>query len=91
MNDSTQATALLDVAAGQAGPGKIGTVTADKAYDSAAIVAHTESLGAQPVIPQLSTRKTERPVDWAQYKNRSLVERFFARLKQFRRTATRYG
>ena len=42
------------------------------------------------MIPQLSNRKEPRPVDWAQYKKRNLVERFFARLKQFRRVATRY-
>jgi transposase len=49
-----------------------------------------ETLEAKPVIPQLSNRKEPRDVDWAQYKNRNLVERFFARLKQFRRVATRY-
>lgn len=89
MHDSTQAQALLDEAASRA-DGPIATVTADKAYDSAAIAACIEALGAQSVIPQLGNRKNQRPVDWAQYKNRNLVERFFARLKQFRRVATRY-
>lgn len=89
VHDSTEAQALLDKVASQA-EGQIATVTADKAYDSAAIVAKIEELGAQAVIPQLSNRKTTRPVDWAQYKNRNIVERFFARLKQFRRIATRY-
>lgn len=54
------------------------------------MVAHVRALGAKSVIPQLSNRKAVRAVDWAQYKNRNLVERFFARLKQFRRIATRY-
>lgn len=89
VHDSTEAQALLDEAASHA-DGQIATVTADKAYDSAAILAHIEAIGAQPVIPQLSNRKNPRSVDWAQYKNRHLVERFFARLKQFRRIATRY-
>lgn len=89
MNDCTQAQALLDEIETQ-GSGKIGSVTADKAYDSAAIVERVEALGAEPVIPQLATRKTPRKVDWDQYKNRNIVERFFARLKQFRRIATRY-
>jgi transposase len=88
-HDSTQAEALIDESARQA-DGKIGSVTADKAYDSAAIVAHIESLGARAVIPQLGNRKVVRFVDWDHYKGRNLVERFFARLKQFRRVATRY-
>jgi transposase len=71
--------------------GDIEVVTADKGYDSSAIVSYIEqTLGAKAVIPQLSNRKASRPVDWAQYKHRNLVERFFARLKQFRRIATRY-
>ena len=86
IHDSTEAQALLDKVAGQA-DGQIATVTADKGYDSAAIVAKIEALGAKAVIPQLSNRKTPRSVDWAQYKNRNIVERFFARLKQFRRIA----
>lgn len=92
IHDSTEAEALLDEASklASAADDKIAIVTADKGYDSAAIVAFIESLGATAVIPQLSNRKTPRPVDWAQYKNRNIVERFFARLKQFRRAATRY-
>ena len=89
VHDVTQGKALIDlVAAGSMG--QISTVTADKGYDSAAVVAHIEALGAKAVIPQLSSRKHTRPVDWAHYKNRNLVERFFGRLKQFRRIATRY-
>jgi len=92
VHDSVEAQPLLDKAADQAGQAgnKIETVTADKAYDSSAIVSHIETLGATAVIPQLANRKETRDVDWAQYKNRNLVERFFARLKQFRRIATRY-
>lgn len=93
VNDCVEAEGLLDQAAELAqasSDGKIDSVTADKGYDSAAIVKHIEALGAKAVIPPLSTRKNPRPVDWAQYANRHLVERFFARLKQFRRAATRY-
>ena len=89
VNDCTQAETLLDEAEVKA-DGKIETVTADKGYDSQAIVNRIEALGAKTVIPQLTNRKETRPVDWAQYKNRNLVERFFARIKQFRRIATRY-
>jgi len=89
VNDITQGKVLLDEVASQAA-GQIHSVTADKGYDSGAFVAEIVALGAEPVIPQLSNRKNPRPVDWAQYKNRNLVERVFARLKQFRRIATRY-
>ena len=36
-------------------------------------------------------RKEQRPFDLYQYRNRNVVERFFARLKQFRYIATRYA
>ena len=92
VHDSVEAVPLLDKTASKADQAedKIQSVTADKAYDSARIVEHIAALGATAVIPQLANRKEPRPVDWAQYKNRNLVERFFARLKQFRRLATRY-
>lgn len=80
---------MLDATA-ELAAGAIQTVTADKAYDSSAIVDHIKDLGAKPVIPQLGNRKEIREVDWAQYKNRNLVERFFCRIKQYRRIATRY-
>lgn len=92
MHDSVQAEALISRSAelAKAANDKIASVTADKAYDSAAIANAIEAIGAEAVIPPLSTRKNPRTVDWAQYKNRNIVERFFARLKQFRRAATRY-
>lgn len=69
---------------------KIDSITADKGYDSKAVVEVIEGLGARAVIPSLSNRKHPRAIDWSHYKNRNLVERFFARLKHFRRAATRY-
>ena len=42
------------------------------------------------VIPPRSHRKTLRAYDKALYKERNLIERFFNKLKQFRRVATRY-
>lgn len=47
-------------------------------------------MGAEPVIPSQSKRKLQRTYDQERYKNRNRVERFFNRLKQFRRIATRY-
>ena len=45
---------------------------------------------AQAVIPPRSNRRDMRSYDKDAYKRRNLVERFFARIKQFRRIATRY-
>jgi len=42
------------------------------------------------VIPPKKNRKVQREYDKETYKNRNQVERFFNRLKNFRRVATRY-
>ncbi len=42
------------------------------------------------VIPPKRNRKDQRPYDLDLYKERNIIERFFNRLKQFRRVATRY-
>lgn len=66
------------------------SVIADKGYDADAFVDTIETRGAQAVIPPRSNRLTQRAYDRHLYKDRNLVERFFCRLKQFRRIATRY-
>ena len=45
---------------------------------------------AAVVIPPKRNRKDQRPYDVDLYKERNRIERFFAKLKQFRRVATRY-
>lgn len=65
-------------------------VVADKGYDSNELIETIEATGAQAIIPPRRNRTTQRAVDWHRYKARNLVERFFNRLKQFRRLATRY-
>lgn len=42
------------------------------------------------VIPPKRNRKFQRPYDIDLYKERNRIERFFNKLKQFRRVATRY-
>lgn len=49
-----------------------------------------QSAGIDVVIPPKRNRKTQRDYDRELYKERNRVERFFAKLKQFRRVATRY-
>jgi len=66
------------------------SVVADKGYDADAFIATIETSGAQAVIPPRSNRLTQRAYDRHLYKERNLVERFFSRLKQFRRIATRF-
>ena len=46
--------------------------------------------GAIPNIPNRSNRKKKYRWKKAIYRQRNLVERFFNKLKQFRRIATRY-
>jgi transposase len=65
-------------------------VMADKGYDSAAIVAKVQSLGATAVIPSRRCCKVQRSYDRDLYKQRNRIERCFNRLKHFRRLATRY-
>lgn len=65
-------------------------VIADKGYDSDALVQTIQAAGALAVIPPRSNRKQLRHFDAHMYKDRNLVERFFNRLKQFRRIASRY-
>ena len=65
-------------------------VLADKGYDSAAFVAEIASMEAQAVIPSRKNRKVDRAYDQELYKERNKVERFFGRIKHYRRIATRY-
>lgn len=67
-----------------------GAVVADKAYDSALFIAFIEQTGAQAVIPPKANRLKQRAYDENLYADRNKVERFFNRLKHYRRLATRY-
>jgi transposase len=81
--DVTHAPALL---AGQSAEVVIG----DKGYDSQALVVAIQAQGAQACIPSLKTRKEQRVIDGHVYKERNVVERFWNRVKHYRRVATRY-
>ena len=63
---------------------------ADKGYDSDAFVEDIQRRGAEAIIPSKKNRLNPRSLDRHLYKARNLVERFFQKLKQFRRIATRY-
>jgi transposase len=63
---------------------------ADKAYDADALIDTLEQRGIVPVIPSKANRAEPRDTDFALYRERNLVERFFNKLKHFRAIATRY-
>ena len=63
---------------------------ADKGYDADHLTDRIAASGAEVVIPPKRNRKIQRPYDLDLYKERNRIERFFNRLKQFRRVATRY-
>jgi putative transposase len=63
---------------------------ADKAFDADPFIATLTQREITPVIPPKANRKTQRLCDFALYRERNLVERFFNKLKHFRAIATRY-
>ena len=67
-----------------------GATIADKGYDADHLIDKVTQAGAKVVIPPKRNRKVQRPYDVDLYKERNIIERFFNKLKQFRRVATRY-
>jgi transposase len=70
-------------------PGVPGWVVGDRGYASHEFREHVWNTGARPAIPM---KRNEAPVAcpaWI-YNNRNLVERLWARLKEWRAVATRY-
>ena len=66
------------------------TVVADRGYDARAIIDLIAAHGGRAHIPTQRDRKVQRSVDATLYRKRNLVERFFNKLKHFRKIATRY-
>ncbi len=83
VNDVTQAGNL---ARGLTGRGLVG----DRAYDSDSFLACVEQQGLAAVIPSRRNRKVQRALDAQAYAQRNVIERWFGRVKAFRRIATRY-
>lgn len=67
-----------------------GATIADKGYDADHLHDSITETGAEVVIPPKRNRKVQRHYDADLYKERNIIERFFNKLKQFRRVATRY-
>ena len=83
-HDVTCAEALLD------GLEPHAIVIADKGYDADRVRQHIRAQGAVPNIPNKSNRKKRYRWKKSIYRQRNHVERFFNKLKNFRRIATRY-
>ena len=82
-HDITQAATLLARVEPQA-------LLGDKGYDADHFVESLTVRAIKAVIPPKSNRATKRDCDFALYRERNLVERFFNTIKQFRAIATRY-
>ena len=70
-------------------PGVPSWVVADRGYSSHSFREHIWSLGAKPAIPAKSNGAPVACPEWI-YTNRNVVERLWARLKEWRAVATRY-
>jgi putative transposase len=82
-NDITHAHELIDGFTAKA-------TIADKGYDANHLHEEIAQRSSEIVIPPKRNRKVQRAYDVDLYKERNLIERFFNKLKQFRRVATRY-
>jgi len=65
-------------------------VLADKAYDGDRIRELIQDQGATPTIPPKRNRRWKPCFSKRLYRERNLIERFFSKLKHFRRVATRH-
>ncbi len=62
----------------------------DRGYDARDLVDLINVRGGRAQIPTQRDRKIQRSVDPNLYRQRNLIERFFCKLKHFRRIATRF-
>ena len=83
VHDIKQAEALLALVEPDA-------LLGDKGYDADSFIDHLIARAIKAVIPPKSNRKVKRDCDFALYRERNLVGRFFCIIKHFRGIATRY-
>ena len=62
----------------------------DKGYDADRIRDRLARDGVEAVIPPINTRSKKLHYDRGLYRQRNRIERFFNKVKNFRRIATRY-
>lgn len=83
-NDITMAHALIEAA------GPFRKLLADRGYDADHLRKRLDERRVEAVIPTTTSRKQPIPYDVVAYRQRNTVERLWARLKDYRRVATRY-
>ena len=84
MSDHKGAALLIDVLP------RAHALIADRGYDSDAFRSALEGLGISPCIPPRKHRKVMHSYDVALYRSRHRIENAFAKLKDWRKVATRY-
>ena len=65
-------------------------LVADRGYDARSLIDLAAARGTRAHIPTQKDRRQQRSIDPHLYRERNLVERFFNKLKHFRRVATRF-
>jgi transposase len=83
-NDISMAHALVEAG------GDFEKLLADRGYDADHLRKRLAQRHTEAVIPTTTSRKRPIPYDADAYKQRNTVERLWARLKDYRRVATRY-
>ena len=83
-NDITMAQALVEAG------GPFQKLLADRGYDADHLRKRLAERQAEAVIPTTTSRRRPIPYDIVAYRQRNTVERLWARLKDYRRVATRY-
>ena len=63
---------------------------ADRGYDSNRLRSTLQQAGITPCIPPRKNRRVQVPYDAVLYRQRHHIENLFAKLKDWRRVATRY-
>ena len=66
------------------------SILMDRAYEGDNMRTTAKELGCNPVVPPKINRVDPWEYDEELYKRRNEVERFFRRIKRFRRVFTRY-
>jgi transposase len=84
MSDHTGARLVIDVLP------PASTLIADRGYDSNWFRQALTDKGITPCIPPRKNRKVQHDYDKTLYRQRHKVENLFAKLKDWRRIATRY-
>jgi transposase len=85
--DATEGRRLLEVF-GKVSQGTV--LLTDRGYEDDQTRRMAASQGFTQVVPPKANRKQPWPYDKKLYAKRNIVERFFSRIKRYRRVATRY-